>query len=1708
MDMDVFRKLLPSKRYFFAVLVFLSVLSISLYLSYEHFFRADAVQVTIDPDAAINGTSHLQSGSQTVFIDDQTGYKFFRDARGYCVYRKTTDGGSSWSATSTVDGQLGCIAIQVWYDKWTPGSASSSIHIATLGTTTNDIFYNRLDPGADTLLMGSSPTSTTLTQGGSFVEGANSISITRATNGTIYIAGLDASDSFVVRCLQVCDRAPNWSEAGSNPFLPNANNYALLVPLASGNILAITRVIALEDLGSKVWNNGSGSWDAASTTIDLSATDNTTYDVGMAGTVSSTTPDIVYLAYIASNATLGTDDQIRSARYAAGAWTTTGLVQTGSTTMGITNVGIGIDAANDDVYVAYSGRTTANTAATGRIFWNMSSTTMGSWSRRFGPLDTTPNDFYGVDVNLASDQRIFGTWFHNTNDDIMGETIADISPGLYATSTGTQTPYIQASTTNVYTGGTFVISESYKTNNVTSLTLTETGLIDASTQIENVRLYYESDTSLPYDCVSEAYNGTEPQLGATTTGGFSSANGTTTFDGFSVTVSTTSALCVYPMMDIVALPTTTPTTTLKLAINNPSTDILGTDTEILPTSLRGIASTSLVYLVNMEQAHYHWRQNTATETASYAHTFNEDVPLLDVTQSLPYRLRFGIENNGGTTTTGYQYRIEYAEKSGHCTTSTGWTNVGDAGGAWDMSAVSQLTEAANTTNIAIPIGGVSNANATFLSTNGGQRETTSQTGALTLTNTQYVEFEYSIVASTTAVQGATYCFRVTNAGTPLDTYSVYPEAKINYHSDFRIQRGVSVISGTTLTITAGTDYVGPFASTSAFIRITNTQHSGAGDNANTATQNADDITAYISNASNIQTSVTFTRVGATTNTRVAWEIVEYVGVPGGENEIIVRQQGRVTYGTGNLGVTTTVVSGIATDQDVVVFITALANPDTVVADFNTMLSTATWNSSADTASFLRGETGTDAVNVSYAVVEFTGSNWAVQRTPDHRYSVAGNPEVESITPVNNLSRAFLHVQKRNGNGLSQHEDFGHEVWLSSFGEVTFRLDPGANTVTDQYSVAWVIENTQTAGNPMIVTRVNGTSTGGVGGPVAVNIDIGKTLPTLSIASIFMNNRSSGAVTTYPEPMISTYISSSTQFELWIANTGDTRVYQAEIVEWPTAYRRITQNDYQLFVNNNAILPTDPWPSGATDLGENAEITGRDIPIIDSESIRIRMSLAIDNATMISGIDTFKLQYAPRETECSAVPSDGWYNLGPIGSTTAIWRATSTPVDDGTVLSTEEPVLGDLILSESDVAGTFEEENDTAAVPYRVESGESIEYDWAIENNGAVDKTSYCFRMVEEDGTEFYDYANFPTIRTVGYGAQSQAWRWYEDAQSETPTTSLAATNTAPIDIDYDNAIQLRVTLREVNGAVGLDTKFRLQFSESSSFSTTSDVAEIGDCTNLSYWCYANGGGIDNATITTRTLGDANPCVSEIGDGCGTYNESGTTTSGFKHDIGEASEFAFIIRNSGARTNRTYYFRVYDVTHDEVVPLATSSATYPSLTTKGGSLVFTMEGIASSTIVEGVTVDVNSEAASIAFGTVPLNTMYEAAHRLTLDTNGTQGYQIFMKLVDDLKTSGGATIKAITGTNAVPVAWSTGCLVTAQSCFGYHSGDDTLQGGSTRFSALDTYAGFSTSTLEEVAFSSQPAVNEANDVVFRVFIRDLQDAGQYTTRMQYISVPMF
>jgi len=1327
-----------------------------------------------------------------------------------------------------------------------------------------------------------------------------------------------------------------------------------------------------------------------------------------------------------------------------------------------------------------------------------------------GSLTLTVTDYVAIEYSVKASATVAdgNTYCFRVSD--VGTSIdsyvtypeATIAADVLVEGLGIQTVNVGIPSTYQYAGGVFSLTDATAgAGTVTSITITAAGTVDAQNDISNIKLRYDLDITNPYTCDDVSYAITDPQYGATSTN-FNGSN-QAVYTG-SVTNSTTQTVCLYAEYDVEA--GATDGETLDLSIADPSTEVVISGSSVAPSSPVAIAGITTFTAPLVTQADYHWRQNDGTEVTASSDTGGvENTPLSDMSKSSTHRLRFGVSNTGLANADEARYRLEWAQKISTCAAVASWTPFDTAMDEWDMSPTGNLIEGSDTTDVLEADGGVTDSAGTFLINNNGVNDTTDLTASSTLLVDNYLDLEYAIVASSTAVQGATYCFRVTANGTALDNYVNYPEATIKLNTDFKIQRGVSTVVGDSITLTAGTEYEAPASASSAFIRITNTQLTGAGPNTGNSANNADDVTVYVLNPSNIVTNITFQRgVGAVGNSRVSWEIIEYTGAAGGENEMIVRLQEAIPYVSVNTAVSGAVTGAIVTDAQVAVFITGQHNQDAGRNAFHEGLSTAAWNAVNNQVDLTRGAAGVVS-DVSYALVEFTGGNWKIQRA-EHTYTNAGSVETAAITAVNSLSKTFVHVQKRTAQ--ANHADFGHEVWLSGIGQVSFSLDGLAIAPASHTSVIWVIENTQSQGTIMDVTRSNGAFTSAGAGPETNNISIGKTIDDLTIASLFVNNRGDEAQRSWPEPILGAQIISSTQYELWRSDTSSNINYRTEVVEWPTAARKLEQNDYRLYVDNNALLPTDPWPAGGVNLGENAEMTANDAPMALGDTVRIRMTLSVLAAAMPAGLDSFKLQQAKRITTCSAIST--WFDVGEIGSTTAPWRGVDNTPVDGTVLSGDPPTGGDLLITLGSVAGTYEEQNNTATNPYAAFPGDEVEYDWVLQHNGADDKSSYCFKMVEADGTLLDLNNSYPVLRTVGYDPQLTNWRWYDDETSLTPLVDLAIENVAPIDILNQNAIKLRLVLRESSGAVGTNVKFALQFSEYSDFSqAVNTLIATSTCVEDSLWCYYDGSGVDNTVVSGVVISDVGTCVAGVGVGCGTHNEGTSTINATVDQAAYAStEYEFTILHAGARANAVYYFRLYDLVNNEVV-LLSSGSSYPSLVTKGAQLVSTLSGVTSGTAVAGIVSDVATTPSSIGYGSLPFNTSYEAVQRLSINTNATEGYQMLMYATQQLTNSYGDVIPAITSTNAAPAGWLTACTGVTTGCVGYHTTDGTLAGDpaqSVRFGPTDSYAALDTSP-QEVMYSSIPT-SDVHDIIYRILVTEEQVYGEYQANIVYVSIPIF
>lgn len=389
------------------------------------YFAVGSVPIQIDSAVTTVGNSQVNSGRQLVFIDQNTGYFFYRDSDDTCVYSKTTDGGDTWGSAVAVDSQTDCFRITVWYDQWTPGDTGDIIHIVTIDSGDDDLWYTGLDTSNDTQ---STTVSITGSYAGTYLNSENYPAITKSTTGNVYIGVQDSDDSFVLRCASSCANAVNWSEAGSatNPFDATEDGL-ILMPLDDGDILAIRWDTSANVIDSNRYEDGSDTWDGSASWDEVvnPAYDNTTYDFAFSATTVNNTNNI-YLAHAADHGTFGTNDDVRTAIYdvSTDSWTVTADVAT-DVPGAIGGVNIGYDAANGHVYVAYIRMIDDADITTGNVYWSRSTDGMSTWSSEEGPINDGESAINGPHLDARNTEILYSAWTDFNVADAFGTVLVD-----------------------------------------------------------------------------------------------------------------------------------------------------------------------------------------------------------------------------------------------------------------------------------------------------------------------------------------------------------------------------------------------------------------------------------------------------------------------------------------------------------------------------------------------------------------------------------------------------------------------------------------------------------------------------------------------------------------------------------------------------------------------------------------------------------------------------------------------------------------------------------------------------------------------------------------------------------------------------------------------------------------------------------------------------------------------------------------------------------------------------------------------------------------------------------------------------------------------------------------------------------------------------------------------------------------------------------
>ena len=409
--------------------------------------------------------------------------------------------------------------------------------------------------------------------------------------------------------------------------------------------------------------------------------------------------------------------------------------------------------------------------------------------------------------------------------------------------------------------------------------------------------------------------------------------------------------------------------------------------------------------------------------------------------------------------------------------------------------------------------------------------------------------------------------------------NVENEAFVQSNPDYKIQHGTFAMTGATGTITEGVDF--DQCTGDCFIMQVSTRNTGMGTTSGGGEQNVDDVTTYISNIDGLFTAsgtVTFTRVGTTNDNRIAWQIVEYIGPAGGPNEMKVLGNGTVSFAGTAANAQTSTISNVGDDNDVAVLITGISGDATGSDDYDTVLVTSEWKGASDVAVFNRTATGSVGLDVSYAVVEFSGVSWNLQRVEHEGVDAPSPIQTEPIEDVGDLSRAFiLQAQQRNadGGGADGPCETGEVVWLSDTDTLSFTHEHGSVACdydSDMNEVIWVLSNTNSeTGKKMIVEHQQAIRL--TGGSEEDNWQ--RTIDTLTYGtdetSIFGFTANPDDVNNaeHPHGTVVAELTDNTTVDLWHSDSGEELGYAFSVVQWPRS--RVFSIDFveSLSLSDNA-----------------------------------------------------------------------------------------------------------------------------------------------------------------------------------------------------------------------------------------------------------------------------------------------------------------------------------------------------------------------------------------------------------------------------------------------------------------------------------------------------------------------------------------------------------
>ena len=333
----------------------------------------------------------------TYTIQTPTGvlYCVHIDEQADIVFRKSTDGGLTWTFNSVRLFSGTATQLAVWYDRWSD-IAAGKIHCAYTESVTDETFYRSIDTENSDALS----TQTTIFSGASTAANA-SLSITRARGGNLYCRTCidGGTEGGFYRSTDV---GATWSVRTVNEALASGDQMILAPGFAadSQDIIGIFWDSSADEISRQLYDDSANTW--AETSIAASMVDDLS-SLGFAAAVDIANSQVILAAwsgYDTANADLRCWTVTESAITEK-----TNVVLNGTDDQGF--CAVALNTVTGHWHVFYCGKSDGSETANNswNVYQKISTDSGSTWSAEILVTDTI-----GEKRMLAATPRFTGNW--------------------------------------------------------------------------------------------------------------------------------------------------------------------------------------------------------------------------------------------------------------------------------------------------------------------------------------------------------------------------------------------------------------------------------------------------------------------------------------------------------------------------------------------------------------------------------------------------------------------------------------------------------------------------------------------------------------------------------------------------------------------------------------------------------------------------------------------------------------------------------------------------------------------------------------------------------------------------------------------------------------------------------------------------------------------------------------------------------------------------------------------------------------------------------------------------------------------------------------------------------------------------------------------------------------------------------------------------